>query len=396
MNEIKKIADRMAQMMRQYKAIDATSSVVPIKPDTANKHGIDLENRNFGERQIPRCIPAFEIPGFGENIHVYASLEKKQSRKKEERNDDTILVDPKTGLIGVFDGLGSSQGELASGIAEKIFPSEYVACLKRAKKLSEQEIIHQITDGLLAHIEHATQQTEINSIDIQKATQQAENIFSTDQVLAEKICALLHAYPAIEEKISWVQNEKNTDTKTTSCIGFIHTSPDDSRWLVMTNKGDSGAGIRHRDGNFEMITAEDSMLAYMLETKQINSDILQAMRAFPEKKETFLYEGRKIKLSYYYLKAMMSACIGDGTSSATVTVTELLPGDTVIIGTDGLWDKFEKKFSDETDLEKLSKLLGDETQTPEEKLNEVRMEAMFQKTAAKIEDDFGAVMITVA
>ncbi|MCR4311402.1 MAG: hypothetical protein NUV54_02445, partial [Candidatus Taylorbacteria bacterium] len=68
-----------------------------------------LETREPGELQEPDVVEAFEIKGFP-GLEVVATLEAKNARKKDKemgkqnRNQDNIIADPETGLLGVLDG----------------------------------------------------------------------------------------------------------------------------------------------------------------------------------------------------------------------------------------------------------------------------------------------------
>ncbi len=370
------------------------------KRGTTETSGVrERPTRRMGELQELQTAEAFEEEGFQDGMRVFATMEKKQSRGADQRNDDNILLDRKTGLMGVFDGVGSTEGHFSSRLCEGFFPDAFIKAQAELRDVPREEIAKALVKGRVDRLERIHGKRGVSGDARKDAWDAAENILNRDEELARKAVALLRSYPKVEESIKDMKQKhlehkgRSIDSSTTACVGFVHTSPDGSRWAVVSNAGDSGAGVQHEDGSFEMITDEDSMLADLREAGVINDETLAGMRQLKQQKFPVVMNGKRMSLSYYDIKATVTSTVGDGRSEPTLRITRLRPGDEIVYGTDGLWDKFEDK-QDNVDLDAISKTLSS-SKDPIKGLDALREEAMLRKTESKYQDDTAIVVAKI-
>jgi serine/threonine protein phosphatase PrpC len=388
----------------EQKAVDveiADEDVVPEEEETE----IGTEDMEFvrqpGELQEAAVVPAFEVNGF-KKTEVAVTLEKKDERKDlpedsaEMRNQDNVIADPESGLLGVLDGLGGEgKGDLASKSAERAIPESYKRALKRNLALSPADVQRQLVEHQLAKLGA----TDIGVVTKQRKdlTAMAEHLLSFDPVMARKSLSLLESFRDAHEAVL------ESGGKTTACAGFIHEAKDGKRWLVAASVGDSGAYLRRANGEVVPLTKEDSLLNCLQDAGFLSPDLLTQMKGEPDKDFSIPISERLavalgadadvakqlaktgITYTYHKMKASMVASLGSKLSLPSLTFVPLKTGDEVYFGTDGLVDKFEDPKTEETDLGALSKEAS-RGKTLVERVNALREAAKKRKTYKKDDD----------
>jgi len=326
-----------------------------------------IEEREPGELQESDVIGAFEVNGF-KGLKVTATLEKKDERKgnAEDRNQDNIIADPETGLVGVLDGLGGEgAGDLASKSAEGAIPEQYKTALERAKKMNGAEIQTSLVERQLKRLNVSD---PAKSMEIRKGlTMMVEDAMSKDPAMGRKALALLESVSATNAYV------KETGGKTTACVGFVHETPSGERYAVVANIGDSAAYKQRANGEMVPLTQEDSLLNILNQSGALAPELYAKMKAAPDEKfpipvtreviramgggekEYEDMKGKELPISYKKLKASMAASLGAENAEAALSIRQLKKGEKLLLGTDGLVDKFEDPTTEETDLALLAK-----------------------------------------
>lgn len=349
----------------------------PPIPEAARKASIEKARQQREQMELTErdVVEAFEISGFN-GLTVTATMEKKDERKgqKDNHNEDNIIADPATGLIGVLDGLGGEgKGDLASKAAERLIVEEYEKCLAEVTKLQGADVQNRLVESQL---------NKLNLPELrQHMTEAVENILLTDPKLAKKALALVEALAKANEGV------KETGGKTTACIGFVHATPQGERYAVVANVGDSAAFKRRASGEWLPIeTLEDSLLNELIKNKTLTQDVLDKMKASPDEK-IFLNE----RFSYKDLKRSMTASLGSSQNLSSLGIRRLDPGDTLVLGTDGLVDKFDTE-ADVVDYPAMADAY--KGKTTQERLNSLRKNAKLRETY-KTDDDIAIVTARV-
>ncbi|MSR84892.1 hypothetical protein EXS71_00390 [Candidatus Uhrbacteria bacterium] len=291
-------------------------------------------------------IPAFWVPGF-EGMKVAATIAKKPERRgnRENRNQDNIIVDPKTGLVGVTDGLGEKEGKTegadASAILADDFPMSYEDALTATSVLDDKELVEQMT---------ALQKQKYGH-DFPGLTEELEKriqgIMKVDPEMARKSFSLMNAAININAKV------RETGGKATLCTGLVHTAPDGSKWHISINVGDSRAfKYKQATGEFVQSTIEDSLLNVLLTRGMITPSQLEDLKQNP----TATFKIGKKEVTYSELKRSMVACLGgdDQLAIPSLTIRRVKKGDKILLATDGLEKKFRAGDGEEMDLQAMS------------------------------------------
>lgn len=393
---------------KKVEEIDLTEEAIPIEE---GEEFVDLtaeavsEEREPGELQEKDVIDAFEINGF-KGLQVAATLEKyKKNQGTAERNQDNILADPKTGLLGVMDGLGSTQGDLASKSAERAIPEHYQNALKEAPK-DASEIVNRIVEQQLNKI--ASEDPKRKTEQRIQLTQMVEGMLTKDPNMGRKAYALIEGLKRTNASV------KETGAQTTACIGFVHAAPDGTKWAVIGSVGDSIAFKRRKNGELIQLNKEDSLLNNLVDKGIVSPEQLKAMQSNPKEKNQFkttldivkamgggeaqyqamLSRGMNtLDLSYRDLKRAMLSALGSEVFEPTLTIRRLDPGDELLFATDGLTDKYETD-SGEVDLKAIAAEF-ESGKSLKENINQVRTAAKFIESAAKADDDIALVSARV-
>lgn len=385
---------------------DLTAQLAEDEGEEAEEIGMEemIEVREPGELQEADVIKSFEIKGF-KGLDVHATLEKKNVRKEGAnpedrakegiRNQDNIVTDAETGLIGVMDGLGGEgQGDLASLAVEKALPHELANALEKVRSMSGRDVQNMLVDRMLNKIGDPSKRVEV--------TNDVETALQADPRIGKKGLALLAALHEINNQV------KETKGKTTFTGGFIHETPDGSHWAVIANVGDGAAFLQKKDGTMEPLTQEDSLFNALSNAGKLDPELLQKMKANPDQKmplpisievvravggsekdfEALQQKGvKELPMSYKKLKGTMVAALGSESAAPSLVFRKLEPGESVIFGTDGLVDKFEDPTTEETNLTEMAKFASQD-------IDKLREEAK-RRTTYKKDDDIAIISVRV-
>lgn len=363
--------------------------------------------RNPQEKQKLDVVKAFEIHGF-EGLSVAATMEKKDPPVYVEDqntdaipNQDNILADPNTGLMGVFDGVGGTRaGHLASQRAERVLPGEYEAAQAEIAKLDAAHVAAELADRQRKKL-----RTLSTRLDAKKETElqkYVERIMKHDAELGRNALALLRGIEKANEYV------RNTGSETTACVGFVHTSPDGTRWAVTSNIGDSRPFIRKKSGDIVMLNEEDSLMNFWRRSGHLPDELLPLMRKDPDKdfllqpsEETLQrmglskeliakYRKHGYPINYNELQGEITNSLGGPYPYASLEITRLESGDELFFATDGLFDKIVDVATDELDMIELSYASGRGKTFPD-RLNNLRSAAKNATGTYKQDDDIAIV-----
>lgn len=379
--------------------------------DEAIEEPEDLEAaevREPGELQESEVIDAFEIHGF-QGIEVAATLEKKNERKgSEARNEDNIIADPDTGLIGVLDGLGGEgeegAGALASMSAEEKIPERFKWLLNTPGNLAsvrERLIDHQL-------VRKNPQTPELRAQYQKQITEMIEGVLEKDPEMGRKALALIEAFRQTNRAV------QETGGMTMATVGFVHQTPDGQKWAVVASTGDSPAMKRRKNGEIVPITKEDSMLNLLLDSGHITEEQVRDLQTNPGKKmnipftldivqamgrdRAFFKQGKAqgielFPVDYKLLKRLMGSSLGAEKADPALSIRRLEKGDTLVIASDGLTDLYETADG-ETDFQSLGNEFKGSSMT--EDLDNVRKATKAKVSAAKDDDDIAIVTARAA
>ncbi|MCE9585742.1 SpoIIE family protein phosphatase [Candidatus Uhrbacteria bacterium] len=375
----------------------------PPIPDAARKKSIELAHKNMEAREVQEqdVIEAFEVQGFN-GLEVMATIEKKDERKgsPENHNEDNVIVDPETGLLGVLDGLGGEgQGDLASKAAERAIPEGYKKAAAEIGKLDNQEVQRRLVEQQIKKIGNPEARIQV--------TNMVEQMLSLDPKMAKKALALIESLRGANAAVL------ESGGKTTATVGFIHETPSGEKYAIVANLGDSMAFKRRKNGEMVPITQEDSALNSLTQSGALTPELLAKMKSDPKAKhpiplsleviqamgggeqelKQFQAKGvKEIPMSYGLLKRAMVASLGSQVFEPSLGIRRLEEGDELILGTDGLVDKFEDPNTEDTNYAELSAAMSGKTS--KEQMDNLRKESKKRITYKK-DDDIAIVRAKV-
>lgn len=318
-------------------------------------------------------VTAREIHGF-EGLDVAVTLEKKDENKGGGRNQDMVIADPYTGLVGVFDGLGATVNpDDASDLASDLFVPSYLEDLRRTDDPSP-DIIHYIVETVPDH--------------------EAQEELLQDEALTRKAVALYAALMRAQDRLA------ERKLMTTACVGFVHAAEDGTRWAMVGNVGDSGAFIRGRDGSLRRITDEGSLLNRLIDLNLLTVEDLYRLKTNLDEKKDVNGKG----YDYLELSNTVMEPLGSETGIyPTFSLVRMEPGEDLLFCTDGVIDKYERLVTempppeertlDQMDLVEMSHDAGD-GDTLEQRLDSLRVGAIFRR-AYKYDDDIAIVGVHI-
>jgi serine/threonine protein phosphatase PrpC len=382
------------------------SGIRTIQPSNEEIEEIEevYKNPEPGEFQESDVVDAFKIPVF-KGIEVAATLEKNNKHKgTEERNQDNIIADPETGLIGVLDGMSGmgkeGDGAKASMIAAHEIPERFAKLLKMPGGLAnvrERLIDHQLVRKNPSTPELKTQYRK-------QLTDMVEGMLEKDPEMGRRALALIEA---VRQTNKYVQE---TGGMTTATVGFVHETPDGQRWAVVASIGDSSAMKRRENGELVPITREDSLLNSLLDSGYITEEQVRDLRANPKKKIMvpaleFVYAMgggqaefeevkargiEQISVDHKLLKGMVAG-LGGSKGDPALSIHRLEPGNELIIASDGLTGSY-KTAEGKTDL----RALGEEFKggAITENLDNVR-KAVKARISPENDDDIGIIIARI-
>lgn len=333
----------------------------PPIPEAVRKASMEAFQKRMENAQERDIVDAFEVQGF-DDLDVGATMEKKTERvgSPEKLNEDNILIDPETGLIGVLDGLGgegeAGAGARASKAAELVIPETYKEAKLEADALDNREVQNRLVEQQLV---------KAGNPEARKAvTELMEQLIETDPKMAKEALALIEAVRGANDSV------KESGGKTTALISKIHETPDGRRFALIANIGDCAAYKQRANGEIVQITEEDSALnslkragvldeALLAEMKKdktkkhpipLSLKVIQSMGGGEEQFKQFQEKGVKsLPLSLKDLKRAMVAGLGSEVFEPSLTVRELKPGESIFFATDGQMDIVEDAETGEFD-----------------------------------------------
>lgn len=359
----------------------------PTLPSSVTQRELPKKIFEPGAFQEKSVVHAFDIPGFN-RLEVVATLEKRDTRKKDrtQRNQDNILADPETGLLGVFDGLGGREhGDLASMSAERALPDAYRDALEKAKKISVLDLAQEIADHQSNRliIRDRLHQQVVRA----RIMNAAEDLVARDPEIARKSIALILALKAVGK------NVRETMGDTTACVGVVHASPDGSRYAVVANAGDSGAFIRRADGSVKRLTEEGSYLNKLRALGYLSDELLQKMKDHPAKEFDVQTPDGKREYTYPDLQAIVIGTLWNKNIQPSLAIEKLQPGDELLFVTDGVIDKYDDPTTDDVDTAKMAEALRN-GETLRERMNAFRRYTKIL-TTYKSDDDIAILVANV-
>ncbi len=218
------------------------------------------------------------------------------------RNEDSILLDERSGVAAVFDGVGgSAAGEIASRIATFATRQGWTHLLKQLQKNRRIPSILACCDNL-------------------------------------NLCALLqHLLLEADEQVrtEGARRAGTDDLATTVALTAFCKQPDSGSYtMVYAHVGDSRVYLLHGQERLKRLTNDDGLLAKLVENKIINE--AEALRIDQAVHANQLSD---TELSYFKLRGGITQALG-GTLPPTVHInyTTIHPGDRILLCTDGIHD----------------------------------------------------------
>jgi serine/threonine protein phosphatase PrpC len=375
--------------------------------DMAEKNPFEVSTLEQNEQSLD-IVAAKEVPGF-EGLRVGYTLEKKNaSKKKQLPNGDAVLADAKTGLVGVFDGVGSNpRGHEASAYLAEKLPAATLRALEKDRKRDDEDVMQELRQRLRDSADERIallplEDSDVALADLERKLDQTVALVTHDPEIARHTEALLQGMERLSDEL------RTRQAQTTACVGFVHQTPDGRQFLIAANVGDSGCIVIRKDGSVLQVTTEDSYVNMLLASGDLTPELLLEMKQNPTAKVALPVEddhGTIVKepMDYYWVSACAMRFMGSKICRPTIGVTELFPGDTALFLTDGALDKYDRSPDKESDPDEMAMYpidlqhIGDTYRgedTLEDRLNALRVESKFMH-AYKSDDDFGAAAIEV-
>jgi|GEM_PF-1147139 len=344
----------------------------PPIPKAVREASIEAARKQMENIQEQDVVSAFEVRGF-QGLEVAATLEKKKERlgSPENHNEDNILIDPETGLVGVLDGLGgegeAGAGARASKAAELVIPEAYKQAKEEISKIDATEVQKRLVEQQLTKSGNPESRKEITIL--------TEQLIELDPRMAKEALALIESIRGANDAV------KDSGGKTTALISKMHETPDGRRFALIANVGDCVAYKQRASGEILQITEEDSALNSLKRAGVLDEDLLGRMKQdktknFPipltlkvirmmggDEQQLKQFESKGVKslpLSFKTLKRAMVAGLGGEVFEPSLTVRELRKGESLFFVTDGESDVVEDPITGEVDTEQVLKDMATE------------------------------------
>ncbi len=245
-----------------------------------------LSSGSISEDRLPFKIVGYSIP----------------CERHPQRNEDSDLIEPNSGLVAVFDGVGgSAAGEIASQAA------------KRATLLGWKGALRQIHKG--RHIQRYLE--DCDEVDfctlLQHLIEHADELIRTDGV-----------------------REAGTDdlATTVAIAALCRNSGKNEYNMVYAHVGDSRVYLLKPNEPLKRLTADDGLLGKLVENQIVNeADALRIDQA------THVDELSEAELSYFRLRGGITQALG-GPFPPDIHIDQvpISIGDRVLLCTDGIHD----------------------------------------------------------
>lgn len=218
-----------------------------------------------------------------------------------ERNEDNILIDRQRGLVAIFDGVGSTAGEIASRLAAQ-----------------------SIRQGWKRYYQ-------------QKASAQAPNeSYCEPDELATTLRQLIekaHQYVKTEgTKQAQASGNPGTPGTTLALVAFCQQQ--DVTSIVYAHVGDSRIYLLRPHERLHRLTEDDGYLSIVLAMREITPE--DALRIDQTTESSQLTEEER---NYFDKRNGITQALGDSQSlDIHIGQHDLLPGDKIVLCTDGIHD----------------------------------------------------------
>jgi serine/threonine protein phosphatase PrpC len=241
-------------------------------------------------------------------IFVYESRAHEQ---RAEQNEDTVLLDQRQGLAAIFDGMGSRKGtdalgQLASRLAAHVVHRNWSAFFQQV----QQENGSMVPCGRLDLLGCQYQLIQEANAQVRAEGVRRANTEASSQVRAR--------YP-----------------KTTVVLVILcHQRAEDTYTLHSAHVGDSRIYLLRGHEPLARLTRDDSLLTTLIQSHTISE--ADALRIDQSMHASQLSEA---ELEYFNKRSGVTQMLGDEQPPAIhVQQTPLLPGDRVLLCSDGIHD----------------------------------------------------------
>ncbi len=279
-----------------------------------------------------------------EQIPIDFAQESVASEKHPDRNEDAVLINPREGFFGVFDGMGGhSSGEVAS----------QTAC-----------------DYVIAHSSDVSNGTDVETA----KTALSKVIVGSDMAVRE-----------ISE---------GSGMGTTAVVLKIHTDMEGKNWALIASVGDSRAYKISVDGVMQQLTVDDDLLSESGLSHEEQERIAKKIADAKDAKDLDEVSSGSYRGEGYYFRTrnQITRAVGLGVGSPNVYSFIVNKRDRFLITSDGVHDNLTTSEIEET---------INESQTPEEVAKNLVQKSIARSREPKEKqmrakpDDMSAVVIVV-
>jgi PPM family protein phosphatase len=278
-----------------------------------------------------------------------------------ERNEDTIMIDRKSGLVAVFDGVGGANaGEVASRLGARV--------VRRTWKRIVQQLRESSSDLLMFS----------DSLDVQalllQMIEEAQNAISDEGDRMVEVAS--------------VQEGKDTYPETTvAIVAFCQHPARESYIMGYAHAGDSRIYLLRADEPLKRLTLDDGY--FML---KIQDETLSEEDALRIDQATHVDQLSEMEREIFNKRNGITQCLGHFTSqNASLMVhtaqIEIFPGDRILLCSDGIHDNLT-----DAEIEALIRLRA--RTTVAHHLVEGALRRSEEECLRAKQDDMSAVVIT--
>jgi serine/threonine protein phosphatase PrpC len=219
-----------------------------------------------------------------------------------DRNEDSILVEARSGLIAVFDGVGgSAAGEIAARTAA------------RAARKCWRHLLSQFQHGRKRYTLLEQSETLDLCFMLERLIQEADELVRTEGA----------------------HQAGTDDLATTVAMAAFSRQPQTRDYnMVYAHVGDSRIYLLREDEPLKRLTNDDGLLAKLVENDMLSEiDALRIDQAMHTEQLT------DMEFSYFRLRGGITQALG-GPQVPTIHIaqTSIAPGDRILLCTDGIHD----------------------------------------------------------
>lgn len=309
------------------------------------------------------------------------------SAEHPERNEDAFAIMEREKLVVVADGVGGrAAGEIASHFVAYELPHELAAAATAVEKLPGRELQKEWRDLIRGNIliteEEAAKKPAL-AAKFQGQLRDLQEYFKdmkAPREVQEMAIAMRRAMQATSEAVRELADSdpKLKDMASTVVAAKLVRGSDGRIFAVLGSVGDSMIRIRRKNGAIEAPLPSDSGMDHALARGMINEEAANPKNI---KRGTFEW-----KLQF---QAVIQALGGKSEVVPRVTITEVRPGDRLLLASDGLEDNdldrdYERTLGEEAPG-------GDMTALAERM--RTRAEDGIARKEGKGDDDFTAVIV---